>query len=462
MDFKHFSISDVGQVRQANEDSCGDRMTANGYVFVVCDGMGGHVGGATASRIAVDSILDFFENPVQNIYVGINEAFQIANANILNAAQQDPSLKGMGTTGTILIINEEACFIGHVGDSRIYLKSDGRLNRLTKDHSFVQTLVDQGIISDDQAEEHPKKNQILEALGIKAQVNPTICDAPIQPKAGDCFLLCSDGLNGMINDSVIEELIDPDNLERSCRDLIDAANRAGGKDNVTASLVTITESPFAASVFTHYNPLKPIAAAHDTVIEPMVGSEPKKNKKKLFILFSALGLVLISVVLWITVFNNNSGNPAEPVDPSTPDQEEVLEDGQNDDTKEEKNTSKSKKKNNVDSQQLSKEEAKDKKENEEEDNSDNKEEEVADDKEENNVEEKEEQQPEKKETPKTYTVKSGDNLSKLANQFGVTKEAIITANTGEGSTLSSEDQEKLKKEELEADWKLKIPAAKKD
>ena len=226
MDFKHFSISDVGQVRQANEDSCGDRMTANGYVFVVCDGMGGHVGGATASSIAVDSILNFFENPVQNIYVGINDAFQLANTNILNAAQQDPSLKGMGTTGTILIINEEACFIGHVGDSRIYLKSDGRLNRLTKDHSFVQTLVDQGIISDDDAEEHPKKNQILEALGIKAQVNPTICDVPIQPKAGDCFLLCSDGLNGMIKDSVIEELIDSDSPERSGRELIDAANRA--------------------------------------------------------------------------------------------------------------------------------------------------------------------------------------------------------------------------------------------
>ena len=129
MDFKHFSVSDVGLVRPVNEDNCGDRMTANGYVFVVCDGMGGHVGGAKASALAVECILNFFENPVQNIYVGINDAFQFANAQIFNTAQNDPSLNGMGTTGTILIIKEDACFIGHVGDSRIYLKSDGKLNR---------------------------------------------------------------------------------------------------------------------------------------------------------------------------------------------------------------------------------------------------------------------------------------------------------------------------------------------
>jgi protein phosphatase len=334
MDFKHFSISDVGQVRQANEDSCGDRMTANGYVFVVCDGMGGHVGGATASSIAVDSILNFFENPVQNIYVGINDAFQLANTNILNATQQDPTLKGMGTTGTILVINEEACFIGHVGDSRIYLKSDGRLNRLTKDHSFVQTLVDQGIISDDDAEEHPKKNQILEALGIKAQVNPTICDAPIQPKAGDCFLLCSDGLNGMIKDSVIEELIDPDSPERSGRDLIDAANRAGGKDNITATLVTITESPFATSVFTHFNPVK-TAVASETVIEPMIGQEPKKSKKKLTIILSSIGFLVIIAVLWFTVFNSNQGKPT---DPSPSDKDPVTQEDEKDTNEDESNS----------------------------------------------------------------------------------------------------------------------------
>lgn len=297
MDFKHYSISDVGRVRQANEDNCGDRMTANGYVFVVCDGMGGHVGGATASKIAVESILDFFENPVQNIYVGINDAFKFANSQVFQAAQQDPSLKGMGTTGTILVMNNEACYIGHVGDSRIYLKSDGKLNRLTKDHSFVQTLVDQGIISDDDAEKHPKKNQILEALGIKVDVNPTVCQAPIQPKPGDCFLMCSDGLNGMIHDSEIDRLINPEDVEHSCRSLISAANESGGKDNITATLVTITESPYMTSVFTHYNPLVPQS---ETIVETIVEEpDPKRANRQKVILWSAIGFGIAMLALLI-------------------------------------------------------------------------------------------------------------------------------------------------------------------
>ena len=281
MNFEHFSISDVGRVRSANEDNCGSRMTANGYVFVVCDGMGGHVGGATASKIAIDSILDFFENPVQNIYVGINDAFKFANSQIYNTAIEDSSLKGMGTTGTILVVKDEACFIGHVGDSRIYLKSDDKLNRITKDHSFVQSLVDQGIISDDESEEHPKKNQILQAIGIKPDVEPTVCAAPIHPKLGDCFLLCSDGLNGMIKDPEIEKLIEFDNLEVSCRALIDAANNAGGKDNVTATLVAITESVYSTSVFVDFNPIK--GGGETTIIEPSsVNFLPQKKSNRKF------------------------------------------------------------------------------------------------------------------------------------------------------------------------------------
>ena len=302
MDFKHFSISDVGRVRQANEDNCGDRMTANGYVCVVCDGMGGHVGGATASDIAVESILSFFENPVQNIFVGISDAFKFANSQVFNAAISNPELKGMGTTGTILVINNDACYVGHVGDSRIYLKSDGKLNRLTKDHSFVQTLVDQGIISDEDAESHPKKNQILEALGIKPEVNASVCEAPIHPKPGDCFLLCSDGLNGMIKDREIEKLIDSETIETSCRALIDSANNAGGNDNITATLVSITESPYAQSVFKHFNP---VIGAATTIIEPigtLYGAEPKR--RLLPWIGGGIGLVLGVFAIWFFFLRN--------------------------------------------------------------------------------------------------------------------------------------------------------------
>ena len=301
MNFDHFSVSDVGQVRQANEDFCGDKMTVNGHVVVVCDGMGGHVGGATASKIAVNSILEFFDKePVDNIYVGISKAFQFANEQVYGNAIAQPELKGMGTTGTVLVIHDEGCYIGHVGDSRIYIKSDGKLHRLTKDHSFVQGLVDQGIISDDEAESHPKKNQIQKALGIAPEVEATVCAAPIQPKPGDTFLLCSDGLNGMIKGPVIEELIDPTSVQQSAKNLIDAANREGGTDNITASLVCIKESSFTASVFKSFNPVIPTTNAETVIIERDERTATRNGKMK-WIIAGAVGLVAIVVLAIIFI-----------------------------------------------------------------------------------------------------------------------------------------------------------------
>lgn len=255
MDFGHFSISDIGRRRAYNEDFHGFRKMANGVVFVVCDGMGGHAGGAVASRIATESVLDFFERPIDDIGEAIDRALRFANARIYSAAQDDGDLKGMGTTVTVLVIDNDDCYIGHVGDSRIYLKSNGKLNRLTKDHSYVQTLVDKGVITDRDARKHPKRNRIFEALGNKPRTNPTICESPIHVKKGDCFLLCTDGLNDMISDLAIERAIDVNSVDRSCKRLIAAANAAGGKDNVTATLVRITESPHTESVFVNYNPI---------------------------------------------------------------------------------------------------------------------------------------------------------------------------------------------------------------
>jgi len=305
MNFNHFSLSDVGKVRTANEDSYGDRMTANGYVFTVCDGMGGHVGGATASKIAVESILNFFENPVQNVYVGINDALRFANTQVYNATLENPELKGMGTTATILLINSTDCYIGHVGDSRIYLKSEGKLNRITKDHSFVQQLVDQGLIADEDAENHPKKNQILQAIGIKPNVEPTISETPIQPQKGDCFLLCSDGLNGMISDREIEPLVDENNLAESCQNLISSALDAGGKDNVTATLVAISESPYAISTFKEFNPSKEGSSTIIETRQPEI--ELKKSTKPLYLILGAVITVVIAVCLWIFVFRAAPG-----------------------------------------------------------------------------------------------------------------------------------------------------------
>ncbi|MBQ9144040.1 MAG: Stp1/IreP family PP2C-type Ser/Thr phosphatase, partial [Paludibacteraceae bacterium] len=226
----------IGNVRTAQEDSHDIAiLTPNGDVFVVCDGMGGHVGGKQASSIAVKSIIEHLKNekydqPMQ----ALNDALQFANMQILGYAKDHPELRGMGTTACIVLLQDTEAYIAHVGDSRIYLYmgKEQQLHRVTKDHSYVQTLVDAGQITDEEAEHHPNKNRILKALGIKPELVPT-CNV-LHPKNGDCFLICSDGLNGMITDSTIEGVLKQNiPLADKGERLIQLALEAGGHDNIT-------------------------------------------------------------------------------------------------------------------------------------------------------------------------------------------------------------------------------------
>lgn len=248
----------IGNVRKAQEDSHDIALkTPNGDVFVVCDGMGGHVGGKQASSIAVKSIIEYlkkeeYPQPMQ----ALNDALQFANMQILGYANEHPELKGMGTTACIVLLQETEAFIAHVGDSRIYLylSKEKQLHRITKDHSFVQTLVDAGQITDEEAEHHPNKNRILKALGIKPDMAPSI--DRVQPKNGDVFLICSDGLSGMISDFIIKDVLTKGKtLEEKGDTLISLALEAGGFDNITLELIQIAGSPHAQSVFRSYNPI---------------------------------------------------------------------------------------------------------------------------------------------------------------------------------------------------------------
>ena len=304
------SLTDVGRVRSANEDNLGEEQTPNGHLFVVCDGMGGHVGGATASSIAVNSIIEYFmREKYDNLILAIDRALSFANEQIYASALSNPDLKGMGTTAVVLLIRGEECFIGHVGDSRIYLRSNGKLNRITKDHSFVQTLVDNGVIRDEDAENHPNKNQILQALGISSEVNGTVCQSPILPKAGDMFMLCSDGLNGMVTDRDLENILQEDNLEVSTINLITAANNAGGHDNITASLVLIEESAHTTSYFQHFNPKQSFGDMRST--QNFGNSVPLVSNKKSSLWYIIGGSVLaLGIIAAIFLYND-----AEVVDP---------------------------------------------------------------------------------------------------------------------------------------------------
>ena len=263
------ALSDEGKVRQANEDDWGVANTPNGYLFVVCDGMGGHAGGQMASKIAVEKIIEHFQKrKYSNPQQALNDALQFANIQILGYASDFPELKGMGTTACVLLLQRNKAYIAHVGDSRIYLYlgKEKELHRLTKDHSFVQTLVDkwnegikkgvsekqlrdEELIPDCEAENHPNKNRILKALGIKPELKPTVCEKPIKPKNDDIFLLCTDGLNGEISDKSIQNILSEnpalidkgDTLIKRARD--GENGQDGGRDNITVKLIQIDSAP---------------------------------------------------------------------------------------------------------------------------------------------------------------------------------------------------------------------------
>ncbi|MGN0257063.1 MAG: Stp1/IreP family PP2C-type Ser/Thr phosphatase [Bacteroides sp.] len=243
--------SDIGRRRKANEDNMANAITQNGLVSVVCDGMGGHVGGATASRIAVNTIIEhlqsvYYEDP----RIAIGEAIDRANQAILQQAALQPELQGMGSTCVLLIVRGGKVYFGHVGDSRIYLVQSRRIKQLTKDHSYVQMLVDAGQITMEQAEHHPRKNEITNALGIPNMQPATVAEDAILPEAGDCFVLCSDGLSGMVPDATICKVVSRQaemNAQDRVNQLVQLANDNGGVDNITVQMVEFSVSPAAAA-----------------------------------------------------------------------------------------------------------------------------------------------------------------------------------------------------------------------
>lgn len=242
--------TDRGCKRPANEDWLAHFESPNGLVAVVCDGMGGHVGGQVASHVAVDAIRQFMMQeragtPGELIVAAINAA----NDAILNRAAQQPELTGMGSTCVMLIVREGKVYIGSVGDSRVYLVRNHRIRQLTVDQSYVQMLVDAGSITKEEAERHPRKNEITNALGLRGMKPATVLREAINPEAGDCFLLCSDGLSGMVSDKDICKTVSKQGeMSQQARvaELIERAKQNGGLDNITCQIVEFSVTPDAA------------------------------------------------------------------------------------------------------------------------------------------------------------------------------------------------------------------------
>lgn len=235
--------SDVGRVRETNEDSV--FTNPEWGVFVVADGMGGHAAGEVASAIASRTIGDSACRDCGSIEAlsdQMVDAFLEAGREISRQVEQDPSRAGMGTTATVLRLRRDGTFlVAHIGDSRAYLSRDGEFRRVTRDHSWVQEQVDRGLLAPEKATGHPQSNIITRALGTDPSPTPDLY--PGELREGDLFLLATDGLTDMVTENEIAAILyDGCSLEDTADDLVAAANQAGGVDNVTVLLVRVTEA----------------------------------------------------------------------------------------------------------------------------------------------------------------------------------------------------------------------------
>lgn len=235
--FEYHGETHIGNVRNENEDAFAYIDSVNGSLFVICDGMGGIKGGKLAAETAVEEIkrcfsLEWFDNPKDLL----TESVIRANTAVFNLFPE--AIMKPGTTVILALIRNNKIWYAHAGDSRIYYYSGKKLFQLTRDHSYVANLVEQKILSEEEALNHPRKNEITKAIGIHAFIDPSICPKPIETADNDYLLLCSDGLiNELSKKEVSQVLSEESNIQHKTEELLKKALDKGGVDNITLQLV---------------------------------------------------------------------------------------------------------------------------------------------------------------------------------------------------------------------------------
>lgn len=247
--------TDVGRVRQSNEDSVAFVAPAEGapeeklgYFALVADGMGGHAAGEVASALAAEVVRRVFFSLDVPTPQALKAAFEAANRAILDQATSEPACRGMGTTCTAIVIRDGRLWLAHVGDSRAYILRDGRLTQLSDDQTLHAQLVREGVLTPEEAERTPGGNVILQALGTRPEISPTIWSDGLPLRVGDAILLCSDGLSNLVRDEEIAAIATGRAPQEACRLLVDAALDAGGYDNVSVGVFVIEASERKAVV----------------------------------------------------------------------------------------------------------------------------------------------------------------------------------------------------------------------
>ncbi len=243
-------LTDTGQVRSNNEDSAkfikpSRRLGHLGYLGILADGMGGHHAGEVASSLAVETIAEEYYKKGADPETGLYIAFSKANRQIWHKAKTSPAFQGMGTTCTAVVIFNRRVYLAHIGDSRLYLFKEGMLTQLSTDHTYVQDLLKQGVITPEEAQVHRDRNVLTRVMGTHYSMRADILEIPQTFEKGDRLLLCSDGLYDYFSREELAEFLAEPLLSVAAQNLVDAANRRGGYDNITLVLIEKVPSELA-------------------------------------------------------------------------------------------------------------------------------------------------------------------------------------------------------------------------
>lgn len=307
-------LSDIGRKRDHNEDYVGffepsdpEDFEESGSLYIVADGVGGGAAGEVASEYAVRKVLhEYYRSVEPDLGQRLHAAIAAAHADLYGHVEEHPELGRMGTTIVAAVIRGDDLVICSVGDSRAYMIRDGEIGQLTRDHSLVAKLVEEGSIRADEAENHPRRNVLLRSLGVDSSVDPDIVDGKIQP--GDRILLCSDGLTRHVADGEILEVAIRTSVDRAVKQLVDLANVRGGKDNISVFLLhaagAFPQAPARQSKL-RVEPLKPeIDDIRAQAGRRRTGSQSSPSRRRLIfrdlvLLLSVGDVVIWSVLLWI-------------------------------------------------------------------------------------------------------------------------------------------------------------------
>ncbi|WP_084650762.1 Stp1/IreP family PP2C-type Ser/Thr phosphatase [Runella zeae] len=243
-DLRAVVVSDVGCVRTNNEDAARFIRPADlgirankGFLAIVADGMGGHAAGEIASQLAVETIAKTYYSREESVEESLFLAFTKANRSIWQAASRNSQQRGMGTTCTALVVCDQSLYMAHVGDSRLYIFKNGQILQLSTDHTYVQMLVSQGVITPLEAEKHPERNVLTRAMGTHNKVEIDVETLTYKLENDDRVLLCTDGLYDYLSNDEIAQLMLIPALNESAQQLVESAKQRGGHDNITVLLL---------------------------------------------------------------------------------------------------------------------------------------------------------------------------------------------------------------------------------